>query len=177
VSVENIRQGLRTFSPSFYQSPGRLNVFDEHPFRVIVDYGHNPAAFAAMRDLLTQLRSAHHRVIGVMSVPGDRRDSDIREAGTLAGSMFDTFIVKEDDDLRGREVGAVAAMLRESANAAGMPDEHIITILDECEAVRYALDQGQPKDLLLIFADDITTVWKEVIYYKKGAFQAVETES
>ena len=44
VSVENIRQGLRTFATSFYLTPGRLNVFDEYAFRVIVDYAHNPAA-------------------------------------------------------------------------------------------------------------------------------------
>ena len=56
VSVENIRQGLRTFATSFYQTPGRLNVFDEHPFRVIVDYAHNPAAIEALSDLVQRLR-------------------------------------------------------------------------------------------------------------------------
>src|SRR5262249_39554278 len=32
-NVETIRLGLRTFATSFYQVPGRMNVFDEYPFR------------------------------------------------------------------------------------------------------------------------------------------------
>jgi len=171
VSIENIKQGLRTFSPSFYQSPGRLNIFDEHPFRVIVDYGHNPAAFAAMREMLEGMRPNHNRLIGVVGAPGDRRDEDIRQAGTTMAGMFDCMIVKEDDNRRGRAEAEVAGMLRESAQAAGIPAERITTILNEQEAVRYALDQGQPKDLLVIFADNVTAVWKEVIYYGKPEAQ------
>jgi cyanophycin synthetase len=167
VSVEYIKQGLRTFTPSFYQSPGRLNIFDEHPFRVLVDYGHNPAAFTAMCELVAALRPSHQRVIGVMSVPGDRRDVDIREAGAIAREMFDLFIVKEDNDLRGREPGETAAILRESARAAGMAEQQIVTLCEEQEAIQYALDQGQPRDLIVVFADNVTAVWKEVVYYGK----------
>ncbi len=167
VSIENIKQGLRTFAPSFYQSPGRLNVFDEHPFRVLVDYGHNPAAFAAMRELIAELRPTHQRVIGVLSIPGDRRDVDIQAAGSIAAEMFDLFVIKEDNDPRGRTSGEVAALLREHALAAGMADNQIVTILDELTAVRYALAQGHQNDLVVVFADDITAIWKEVIYYQK----------
>lgn len=168
VHVENIRQGLRTFSTNFYQSPGRLNIFDEHPFRVIVDYGHNPAALDAMCELVSRLRPAHQRIIGVLSIPGDRRDDDIRQAGAIAGQMFDIFIIKEDNDTRERPAGAAADLLRAGAETVRTPDQHIITVLDEQEAVRTALHYGQPNDLLVIFADNITAVWKEVIYYNKG---------
>ena len=34
----------RTFDTSFFQVPGRMNIFDQHPFTTILDYGHNPAA-------------------------------------------------------------------------------------------------------------------------------------
>ena len=54
-SLEHIRQGLRTFTTSFFQAPGRCNVFDEHPFRVIVDYGHNAAAMEKMTELVQSL--------------------------------------------------------------------------------------------------------------------------
>jgi cyanophycin synthetase len=164
VSVENIRQGLRTFTTSFYQAPGRLNIFDEHPFRVLVDYGHNPAAFQAMRDLVERLKPSYQRVIGMASAPGDRRDVDIQEVGAIAGTMFDTLILKEDDDRRGRAPGEIAALMRAAA-AASMPAGQIITILNEAEAARYALSIAEPGDLVVIFADNITAVWKEVIYY------------
>ncbi|GAB4209218.1 MAG: cyanophycin synthetase [Roseiflexaceae bacterium] len=167
ISVENIKQGLRTFATTFFQAPGRLNVFDEHPFRVIVDYGHNPAALTAMRDLVARLRPNHRRVIGVAAAPGDRRDVDIREVGGIAGTMFDLLILKEDDDTRGRAPGAISTLMREAALEAGLSAEQVVTILDEREAVRYALSQGGTNDLVVVFADNITGVWKEVIYYGK----------
>ncbi|HEU5014791.1 MAG TPA: cyanophycin synthetase [Roseiflexaceae bacterium] len=169
ISVENIKQGLRTFAASFFQAPGRLNVFDEHPFRVIVDYGHNPAALSAMRDLVQRLRPQHKRVIGVVAAPGDRRDADIREIGQIAAGIADLLVLREDDDRRGRAVGSIAAMLREAALETGFPEQQIVTIVDELESVRYALSQAELNDLVLIFADNITAVWKEIIYYGKQA--------
>ena len=52
ISLEDIRHGLRTFDSSYFQAPGRTNIYDEHPFRVILDYAHNPAAVDAMCGLV-----------------------------------------------------------------------------------------------------------------------------
>jgi cyanophycin synthetase len=41
IKLDAIRQGLRTFDTTFFQAPGRMNVFNEHPFKVLFDYGHN----------------------------------------------------------------------------------------------------------------------------------------
>ena len=165
VSVENIRQGLRTFATSFYLTPGRLNVFDEYAFRVIVDYAHNPAAVEALSDLVQRLRPNHRRTIGVIAAPGDRRDVDIRRIGEIGGKTFDLLVIKEDNDRRGRADGEIATLLRKAAHGAGMPPDRMITVLDEQEAVRHALSLAEPDDLVVICADDITAVWKEVIYH------------
>ncbi len=50
--IDQIRLGLKTFNTTFSQAPGRMNVFDELPFRVILDYAHNAVAFTE----LTRLR-------------------------------------------------------------------------------------------------------------------------
>ncbi len=165
VSVENIRQGLRTFATSFYLTPGRLNVFDEYAFRVIVDYAHNPAAIQALSDLVNRLRPNYRRTIGMISAPGDRRDVDIRTIGAIAGKTFDLLVIKEDNDRRGRKDGDIATLLWEAAHDAGMPPDRMITVLDELEATRHALSLAEPDDLVVICADEITAVWKEVIYH------------
>jgi cyanophycin synthetase len=165
VSVENIRQGLRTFATSFYLTPGRLNVFDEYAFRVIVDYAHNPAAIQALSDLVGRLRPNYRRTIGMISAPGDRRDVDIRAIGAIVGTTFDLLVIKEDNDRRGRKDGDIAKLLWEAAHAAGMPPDRMITVLDELEATRHALSLAEPDDLVVICADEITAVWKEVIYH------------
>ena len=70
-----VRQALSRFTSSFEQTPGRLNVFDGHGFRVILDYAHNPAGLLALRKVTEGMRQAG-RVIGMVSIPGDRRDED-----------------------------------------------------------------------------------------------------
>ncbi len=86
-SLEDIRHGLQTFNASIFQAPGRMNVFDEHPFRVILDYGHNAAAIASISQLVSRLEVGGKRIC-VLAAPGDRRDEDIRAiADNAAGPL------------------------------------------------------------------------------------------
>lgn len=174
VSLEHIRQGLRTFTTSFFQAPGRCNVFDEHPFRVIVDYGHNPAAMTKMVELVQSLR--HQRAIGVMMAPGDRKDEAIREIGRIASKAFDVFIAKEDSNRRGRPPGEVARLLREGAVEGGLAAETCHELLTEREAIERALGLAQPGDLVVVFADDVTACWKQIIYWGKPEGAALASE-
>jgi cyanophycin synthetase len=88
VDLDNIRHGLRTFDTSFFQAPGRMNVFDEHAFKVILDYAHNPAAFHAIADLVDRLDVTGRR-LAVVAVPGNRRDEDVTEATEILAGHFD----------------------------------------------------------------------------------------
>ncbi len=174
ISLEHIRQGLRTFTTSFFQAPGRCNVFDEHPFRVIVDYGHNPAAMTKMVELVQSLR--HQRAIGVMMAPGDRKDEAIREIGRIASKSFDVFIAKEDSNRRGRPPGEVARLLREGAVEGGLAAEKCHELLTEREAIDFALGLAKPGDLVVVFADDVTACWKQIIYWGKPEGAALASE-
>jgi cyanophycin synthetase len=103
VPLDTIRAGLRSFRTDFDSNPGRLNIYDGHPFRVILDYAHNPAGFEQMADLVAKLRPDHKRVISVITGTGDRRDEDIRELGRIAVNLADDLIIKETTLLRGRK--------------------------------------------------------------------------
>ncbi|MBC8068604.1 MAG: cyanophycin synthetase [Deltaproteobacteria bacterium] len=159
--VENIRQGLRTFDTTYFQAPGRLNVFDKLPFRVILDYGHNPAAVRAMADLTARLEVAGKRVC-VLSAPGDRRDEDLGEIAKAAASAFDRFILRSDDDARGRDRDQITGLLRKGLIAAGVDPERIMMIPDEQEAIDAALGSCELGDLLVIFGDKISRCWKQI---------------
>lgn len=165
VSLEHIRQGLRTFATSFFQAPGRCNVFDEHPFRVIVDYGHNPAAMAAMAELVVNMR--RKRAIGILGAAGDRRNEDILELGRVAAGGFDFVIVKEDPDRRGRPVGEAASIVAEGLLQGGLAQERFVLDVEEPDAIDRGLAMAEPGDLLVIFADDAAAAWKKVIYFGK----------
>ena len=100
-SLDQIRTGLRTFDNTFFQSPGRMNIFDEHGFRVILDYGHNEAAVGAMVDLVRRLNPIGKKIVCV-TCPGDRRDQDIIDIANKVAGRFDTYICHGDDNTRGR---------------------------------------------------------------------------
>ena len=160
-SLEDIRLGLKTFDTTFFQAPGRMNIYDAHPFKVILDYGHNPAAIDAM------CKTAHRmdikgRRIAVLAMPGDRRDEDIAEIGLLAAGMFDHYLCRADDNRRGRGHDEVPMMLRRVLIDAGVSEDQIEVIPDEQACVHQALQMARPGDLVLMFGDDTTRCWKQI---------------
>lgn len=167
VDLDNIRHGLRTFDTSYFQAPGRMNVYDEHPFKVILDYGHNPAALKAMAALADQLEVKGRRLC-VVAMPGDRRDEDIVDGAAALAGHFDHFICKADDRRRGRGHDEVPQMMRQALIDNGVGADAITIIPDEVEAVNAALEQAAQGDLLVIFGDDTTRCWKQIIYFNSG---------
>jgi cyanophycin synthetase len=168
LKLEDIRHGLRTFDTTFFQAPGRMNIYDEHPFKVILDYGHNPAAVEAMCDLVSALDVAGHRIV-VLAAPGDRRDQDIAEIGRIAAGHFDRYICRRDDQLRGRGPDEVPNLLRDALVAHGVPAGQIRVVPDEQTAIDAALHEADAGDLVLLFADAITRGWKQVIQFRPDA--------
>ena len=167
VSLEDIRHGLRTFDSTFFQAPGRMNIYDEHPFRVILDYAHNPAAVRAMCGLVDRF-DVEGRKIVVLSAPGDRRDEDILEIAEIAASHFDYFICRCDDNRRGRGEDEVAVMLKKQLLQQGLTEDQIEVIPSEQEATARGLEMARAGDLVLVLGDNIKRTWKQIIYFNSG---------
>src|SRR5699024_2694989 len=96
VPLHDIRQGLRTFTTSYYLSPGRLNMLDVKGVSVVVDYCHNPAGMRAIGEFTDNLAAQKEAAtdnarisrIGVIGGTGDRRDDDLAELGAVAARYF-----------------------------------------------------------------------------------------
>jgi cyanophycin synthetase len=169
LKLDAIRQGLRTFSSSFYQAPGRMNVYDEHPFKVLFDYGHNAHAVAALADLAQRMECTGRRIV-VLAGPGDRRDEDLVAIAQAAAGRFDHYVCRRDDALRGRASDEVPKMIAAALRAAGVPADAISVIPDEQEAIDAALRMGRPGDLLLVFSDALVRSWKQITKFKPDGF-------
>jgi cyanophycin synthetase len=165
VSRENIEHGLRTFATSFFQAPGRMNIFDELPFKVIMDYAHNAHGVQAMARLTDQLPVSGQRIV-VLAAPGDRRDEDITELARAAAGHYDLYICKSDDHTRGRAREAVPELMTRGLEDGGVKRDQIEIELDEQAAVMRALRAARPGDLVMVFADQIARTWKQIIYFK-----------
>ncbi|HEX2140729.1 MAG TPA: cyanophycin synthetase, partial [Candidatus Limnocylindria bacterium] len=184
--LHDIRQGLRTFTTSYFMAPGRLNMFELDGYRVIVDYAHNPPAVRALGefvDLLAEPTAAGRlplvtgRRIGVIATAGDRRDEDVLELGATAARFFDAIVVREDANPRGRQRGEIAALIEQgvrTAMADGARCQSVETIVDEMEATRRALDMGEAGDVVAVCVDHANEVWKELQHRRHGGDAASE---
>ena len=164
LTLDQIRAGLRTFNNSFYQSPGRMNVFDEHGFRVILDYGHNEAAIRHMAELVERLEPRGKKIVCI-TCPGDRRDEDVVANARAVAGKFDVYICHRDDDLRGRGPGEIPEMVQAALIDAGVDPAAIEIVPDEVEAIDRALGLARRNDLVLLFAAGIIRAWKRIIYF------------
>jgi cyanophycin synthetase len=183
--LHDIRQGLRTFTTSYFMAPGRLNLFELDGYRVIVDYAHNPPALQALGDFVESLAQPSPggsrplvtgRRIAVVATAGDRRDDDIVELGRVAAAHFDTIVIREDENNRGRPRGDTAALIERGigeARAAGTARAtDVTTVLPELDAARQALDMGREGDIVVVCVDHPNEVWKELQHRQHGASSA-----
>jgi cyanophycin synthetase len=165
IKLDAIRQGLRTFDSTFFQAPGRMNVFNEHPFKVLFDYGHNAHAVGMMADLASRLDVTGRRIV-VLAGPGDRRDEDLVAIANAVAGRFDHYICRRDDNLRNRSADEVPRIQAQALRAAGVAENAISIIPDEQDAIDAALRMGESGDLLLIFADALVRSWKQITKFK-----------
>jgi cyanophycin synthetase len=164
--VTDIRAGLRTFHTDFYEAPGRLNLFDLHGRRVLVDYAHNPHGLGMVGDFVERFARADGqappRRVAVVATPGDRRDEDMRELGRVAARYFDDVIVREDYNLRGREPGETARLVVEGVREGMKHNGRVRTVeivLNEMESIKAALNRSKAGDVVVLCVDKPAEVW------------------
>ena len=176
--LHDIRSGLRTFSTSFFEAPGRLNLFELAGVHILVDYAHNPAGLRTVGEFVERMtadRPDHARPgsaswsanlrVGVIATAGDRRDEDMRELGRVAARYFDEIIVREDRNTRGRARGETARIVREGileAQSRGARVGSVEIVTDELQAARRALERSRPGDLVVLCVDHASEVWAEL---------------
>lgn len=148
-----VARGIATFFSSPEQNPGRLNLYHlKGDRRLLLDYGHNPAAMKATLHYASRLGG--RRLLGVIGVPGDRNDALIRQCGQVCAPFLERVIIKEDSDLRGRAPGETARLLREGCINGGSRPGQIDIVLNELEAVSYGLSLLEEGDLLVVFYEN-----------------------
>ena len=127
----------------------------------------------AMADLATRFDVQGRRIV-VISAPGDRRDEDIYAIGQAVAGVFDHYICRRDDSLRGRGSDEVPRMLAAELERAGVAADAIEIIPDEQESIDRALNMAQQGDLLLVFADALSRSWKQITKFRPNGAVTIE---
>lgn len=150
ITIEDIRQGLQTFTPGESLTPGRLNFFHFKHFTFLADFAHNPHGLKLLGDFVSKLD--YKTKIGVISGTGDRRDEDIRELGEISAKFFDEIIIRCDKNLRGRTAEEIISLLQEGINNVNtsLP---VKVIANENEALEYIYAHPVPGALYTVMCD------------------------
>ena len=148
IPADVIRSRVESFTADIDKVPTRFNIFEiQGRATVIIDYGHNVDALAALIPVLDQF--PHQRRTCVYTTPGDRRDCDMVRQGELLGNAFDHVVLYEYRDRRGRADGEIFHHFR-----IGLAKSTRVKQVDEVrgadEAAEFALRQAKPGELILL---------------------------
>lgn len=146
IARTDIAHGLTSFVSDGRSNPLRGNVFDVRGVTVIVDYAHNAAAYAALAGMARTMTRG--KLVGIVTAPGDRRDSDLEEIGATCAERFDDIVVYESQS-RGRSMGGTVEIIVRGAHAAPRLLARVHEEWVDIDAIRRGLDLCEPGDVLV----------------------------
>jgi cyanophycin synthetase len=161
IDMNSIRSAMQDFRAGYDSTPGRRNVFDGLPFRVLMDYAHNADGFRNVTEFVDS-QSVEGRKILMVGFSGDRLDANVRTAVTQLAGHFDHFVCRNFRIPRNdRQAHEIPALLKSGLIAAGVAESAISIVPDADKAVRHSLAMGAPGDLvvLLVGAVEFQSVW------------------
>ncbi|HHW48105.1 MAG TPA: UDP-N-acetylmuramoyl-L-alanyl-D-glutamate--2,6-diaminopimelate ligase [Clostridiaceae bacterium] len=139
-SFESIKSGLEKVSV-----PGRVEVVDiGKNYTVIIDYAHTPDS---LENVLTTIKGfTDNRLICLFGCGGDRDRTKRSIMGRISGQIADFTIITSDNP-RSEEP---AAIIKEIEEGIKMTNGKYITIVDRREAIKYALQNAQAGDVIVL---------------------------
>jgi cyanophycin synthetase len=105
-----IVRALTTFQTDTVTVPGRLNWFDLDGVELVLDYGHNPAALAALGQAVKALVPRY--TVMALTLPGDRRDRDLLESARMTLDYVNAYVLYDADDRRDRAPNEVPQLIK-----------------------------------------------------------------
>lgn len=150
VDYSMIKNGLTTFEINSSKNLGRFNQHEINGINIVLDYGHNVDGYKAVLSSIRNISKGE--VIGVIGIPGDRKDECAKEIGKISYEYLDYIIVKEDKDLRGRKEKEMSNII---ASGIGNKNNNYEIILDEKQAFLRAIEKAKKDDFIVVFFENI----------------------
>lgn len=140
VSHEDMKEALL-----HAKAKGRIELVKvSDQFTVMIDYAHNAVA---LESLLSTLKDYHpHRLIVLFGCGGNRSKLRRYEMGEVAGRLADFTIITSDNPRFEEPLD----IIHDIETGMKKTDGRYIEIPDRKEAIYYALDHGEPGDLIVL---------------------------
>ncbi|HPD01481.1 MAG TPA: UDP-N-acetylmuramoyl-L-alanyl-D-glutamate--2,6-diaminopimelate ligase [Acetivibrio sp.] len=140
VPFEYIQKGL-----AGVRVPGRSEIVDiGKDYTVMIDYAHSPDS---LENILTTVKAyAPGRVVCVFGCGGDRDKTKRPVMGRISGQLADFTIITSDNP-RTEDPEMIINDIEEGIKTTGAT---YIKIVDRREAIKYALMNAKPKDIIVL---------------------------
>lgn len=152
--VEQIRTALATFSAGQEMTPGRLNVFDDLPFRVIVDFAHNADGMKKICEFVDQQKVNGRRLI---AFAGNEKHSNeaVRHAVQAVAGHFDFYFCKDYEPVDPPKRRFVGPFMQQVLIEEGVPEQQTMVLTFGRDVIFRIFDACEPGDLLIVLAGHI----------------------
>ena len=141
ISPEDVKAGLESVTVV----PGRIEPLPTHtPYRVILDYAHSPASLESILKTIRQFTRG--RLICVFGCGGGRDKEKRPIMGEISGRLAD-FSVLTSDNPRLEDPMDILRAIEEGIKRITGP---YVVIENRREAIRYAMQMGQPGDVIVL---------------------------
>ena len=140
VAKESIQKALKAAKVK-----GRIEMIKvSDAFTLMIDYAHNAMS---LESLLTTLREYQpHRLVCLFGCGGNRSRDRRFEMGEVSGKLADLTIITSDNP-RFEEPQAIIDDIRTGIDRT---DGKYVEIIDRKEAIKYAIQNGQPGDIIVL---------------------------
>ncbi|MBO5092723.1 MAG: UDP-N-acetylmuramoyl-L-alanyl-D-glutamate--2,6-diaminopimelate ligase [Lachnospiraceae bacterium] len=124
---------------------GRIEIVKvSDQFTLMIDYAHNAMA---LESLLTTLKEYEpHRLVCLFGCGGNRSKLRRYEMGEVSGRLADLTVITSDNP-RFEEPQAI---IEDIKVGIGRTDGRYVEICDRKEAIAYAIDHGEPGDIIVL---------------------------
>jgi UDP-N-acetylmuramyl tripeptide synthase len=153
VSVDTLSSAMRGFDCGYKATPGRLNIFDDLPFRVIMDFAHNPDGFRKVSEFIDQQEVSGRKLVA-FSGTGDRTDTTLKNMSKALAGHFDHYFCKEYvpvSEKKASEKRPVVHIMRAGLLEAGVPETQVSSFNYGKDVIFEIFDTCSEGDLLVMF--------------------------
>ena len=160
IPFDVIRQGLKTFVNSVETNPGRMNFIKGFPFKLLLDYSHNPDTFYCLAKVVKGLKVKGRKRILIKKI-GNRHRSHFKDCAISLAETFDEFIVScNPDSVKASgawggldPVGLMLKSCRQDLLDVGVLASAITIEAADEEAVALSIETTSAEDLLVLLAE------------------------
>jgi len=157
IDIESLRTALGNFIVSQSLTPGRLNFFDDLPFRIILDFAHNPDGVRRICEFVDQQNATGRKLIA-FSGGSKRTDAQNKRTAQAVAGHFDYYFCKDYEPSKPPKDRFTGPQMQQDLIEEGVPREVTTVLTFGKEVVFKIFDACEPGDLLLFLVGNVEKV-------------------